>query len=322
MNRKAQVYSWFASALLLAPPSGDSALSHPTTTPVKVSVAFTVEQKPDRLKLTHSGRPVADFVFQDPRILRPYFANVHAPGGVQVTRQHPPRAGKDATDHDMMHPGIWLGFGDINGADFWRNKGRIEHVRFSESPAVKDDQVHFTQECGVRAADKLLATLTSRISLTSRPAGWLLVWDATFRAADGALTFGDQEEMGFGARVATSMTEKSGGQILNSHGQKTAKATWGKPAAWCDYSGIVDGQPGGITLMPDPGNFRESWWHNRDYGVFVANPFGRAALRQGARSAVTTEPGQPFSLRFGALLHSGADYDPAAAYRDFLNRMR
>jgi hypothetical protein len=265
---------------------------------------------------------VADFVFHDEKILRPYFANVHAPGGLQVTRHHPPRAGKDATDHDTMHPGIWLGFGDISGVDFWRNRGRIEHVGFPEPSAVKDGRLHFVQECRLRAADKTLGTLTNRFTLAARPGGWLLVWDATFRAEGGALTFGDQEEMGFGARVATSFTEKNGGRILNSHGQKTAQATWGKPAAWCDYSGTSDGQQGGITLMPAPANFRESWWHNRDYGVFVANPFGRAAMRQGARSTVTVQPGESFRMRFGALIHGGPGYDPAVAYREFVNLLK
>ena len=76
------------------------------------------------------------------RILRPYFCNVHAPGGIQVTRNHPPVAGQDATDHDTMHPGLWLAFGDINGQDFWRNKGRIEHVRFTEPPKVEEWAAH------------------------------------------------------------------------------------------------------------------------------------------------------------------------------------
>lgn len=285
------------------------------------AAGFAVEAKKDRLTITHSGQPVADFVFQDDKILRPYFANFHAPGGVPVTRHHPPRPGKDATDHDTMHPGIWLGFGDINGVDFWRNKGHMEHVRFSEPPTVKEE-LRFVQECRLRSGEKTLGTLTNRITLAARPGGWLLLWDATFNAGDVALTFGDQEEMGFGARVATGFTEKNGGQILNRHGQKSAQQTWGKAAAWCDYSGMVDGNHVGITLMPAPNNFRESWWHNRDYGVFVANPFGRAAMRQGARSVVTVQPGEPFRIRFGALLHTGPGYDPAAAYRDYLNALK
>ena len=35
------------------------------------------------------GRSVkAEFVFRDEKILRPFFANFHAPGGLKVTRNH------------------------------------------------------------------------------------------------------------------------------------------------------------------------------------------------------------------------------------------
>ena len=55
--------------------------------------------------------------------------------------------------------------------------------------------------------------------------------------------------------------------ILNSAGQKTAQATWGKPADWCDYSGTLYNRRAGLMIMPDPKNFRPSWFHNRDYGL-------------------------------------------------------
>jgi hypothetical protein len=159
--------------------------------------------------------------------------------------------------------------------------------------------------------------LTNRFTLAARTNAWLLVWDATFRSEDGEFTFGDQEEMGFGARVATAITEKNGGVITSSTGLRTAKNTWGQAAEWCDYSGTVDGKPIGITLLSDPKNLRPSWWHNRDYGVFVANPFGRAAMKQGEKSAVTVTPGGNFRLRFGALIHAGTEFNPATAYREF-----
>jgi len=276
--------------------------------------ALRFTEQPDRLVIAHGGQPVGEFVFRDEKILRPYFANVHAPGGTKVTRNHPPIAGVDATDHDTMHPGIWLGFGDISGADFWRNKGRIEHVRFTEPPVVRDGRLVFATECRLRAPDgRALCSLTNRFTLVAQTNAWLLVWDATFRSDDGDFTFGDQEEMGFGARVATAITEKNGGIITSSAGLKSAKNTWGQPADWCDYSGTVDGKPIGITLLSDRMNFRPSWWHNRDYGVFVANPFGRAAMKQGDKSAVTVKRGEDFRIRFGAAVHSGTGFDPATS---------
>jgi len=267
---------------------------------------FAVQQAPDRLVITDRARPVAEFVFKDERILRPYFANVHAPGGVKVTRNHPPVAGVDATDHDTMHPGIWLAFGDISGQDFWRNKGRIEHIRFIEPPKAESGRLTFATECRLRTAEgKTVCSLTNRFTLTQLTNAWLLGWDATFRSEEGDFTFGDQEEMGFGVRVATAITEKNGGLITSSSGLKTAKATWGQAAEWCDYSGTVDGRKLGITVMPDPRNFRPSWWHNRDYGVFVANAFGREAMKQGAKSVVTVKRGETFRLRYGAVIHDG-----------------
>ncbi len=51
---------------------------------------FRLEQREDRLVITDGPTPVAEYVFKDGKILRPYFANVHAPGGIPVTRTHPP----------------------------------------------------------------------------------------------------------------------------------------------------------------------------------------------------------------------------------------
>ncbi|MFM1767613.1 MAG: hypothetical protein RJA22_142 [Verrucomicrobiota bacterium] len=267
-----------------------------------------------RWVIAHSGQPVAEFVYRDARILRPYFANVQAPGAVPATRRHPPLPGVDATDHDTMHPGLWLAFGDINGVDFWRNRGRLEHVRFLAEPAPGGDRLAFATECRLQAPDgSVLGGLTNRFTLRALRHAWVIHWDATFRSDAADLVFGDQEEMGFGARVATALTEKNGGTLTSSTGLRTAKGTWGRAADWCDYSGTLAGQPAGVTLWAHPDNFRPSWWHNRDYGVFVANPFGRAAMKQGDRSAVTVKRGELLRLRFAAIIHAGPGHDPRAA---------
>ncbi len=280
---------------------------------------FGFDVKKDRLIVTYTEKPLGEYVWGDPKVPRPYFANLHGPAGTKITRNHPPVAGTDATDHDTMHPGLWLGFGDISGVDFWRNRGRIRHVKFLAPPTAAEDRITFATESDLLNPDgKRMGVVVNRYTLTRRPAGWLILWDATFTATEQELVFGDQEEMGFGARVATECTEKNGGALVNSGGAKTAKATWGKPAAWCDYSGTKGGRRVGITLMPGPKNFRESWWHNRDYGVFVANPFGRAAMGQGAKSAVAVKKGDSLRLVLGAVLHDGTDYDPASEYKHFL----
>ncbi|MEQ8788421.1 MAG: hypothetical protein RIC55_19075 [Pirellulaceae bacterium] len=49
-------------------------------------------------------------------------------------RNRPPVKGKDLDDAPTMHPGLWLAFGDIDCADFWRNNARVRHVRYAEEP--------------------------------------------------------------------------------------------------------------------------------------------------------------------------------------------
>jgi hypothetical protein len=327
MNRcfaRSNMVQWLtlASVCLAASRFMQAAMIDPTAappaTPITGTFAFTHESK--RLSITHAGRPVGDYVFQDDRILRPYFSNLRAPDGSQVTRHFPPPPGQ-ASDHETMHPGIWLGFGDVSGNDFWRNKAMIRHERFSEPPATRNGKSTFATESTMLASQGgPLAKLVCHYTLTQEAAGMLLVWEAAITPTADDFYFGDQEEMGFGVRVNAAVTEKAGGRITNANGLETAKSTWGKPAAWCDYSGVVDGRRIGVAVFPDPKNFRPSWWHNRDYGAFVANPFGRKAMKQGESSRVEVRRGETFRLRFAALLHSTpADVPPdlAKAFSEF-----
>src|SRR5262245_13724718 len=211
--------------------------------PAAETVAF--DRQPDRLVISIDAQPFATYVWRDPEILRPYFAQVHAPSGQQVTRNHPPVQGKDPTDHATMHPGVWLAFGDLSGADFWRNKGRVEQVRFTEQPAADEHGGQFAVENRYVASDKTICQELRRIRIRPRGGGWLIVWDSTFSGPDD-FYFGDQEEMGLGIRVATPLAVKNGGRMTNSDGLQNEKQVWGKQADWCDYSGAIDGQAVGV----------------------------------------------------------------------------
>lgn len=291
--------------------------------PTGPKLAF--ESRDGAVVITADGQRVGEYVYNDAKIPRPYFSNLHAPAGVQVTRRQPIQPDKDPTDHEFLHPGVWLAFADLSKQDSWRNLAAIKHERFTEKPAVRAGQLTFATESVMQKTDGTpLCRLLLRFSFSARPAGYLLIWDATFEANAQDLAFGDQEEMGLGVRVATTLMEKNGGVITASTGATTAKNTWGKSFDWCDYSGVVGGRRAGITLMPDPANFRPSWYHNRNYGLMAANPFGRKSMKQGEVSSVAVKRGEKLRLRFGLLLHSAApeqEVDLAAAYRDFLGQL-
>ena len=71
------------------------------------------------------------------------------------------------------------------------------------------------------------------------------------------------------------------GSMQSGEGRRGAKNTWGREAGWCDSTGTLGGQQAGVTIMAATQNARPSWWHNRGYGFFAANLFGRSAMRQG-----------------------------------------
>jgi hypothetical protein len=295
--------------------------------PGSLAVAQDVSQHVDfrsedtKLIITVNDKPIATYVYSDSKIPRPYFAHVKTLDGVQVTRHHPPLVGKDRVDHDTMHPGIWIAFGDLDGSDFWRNKAKIVHVSFLEEPVGGNEMGAFVEEKHYLRADGTLACKELfRCSVYARNDGYLLGCDSTFYG-DTEFYFGDQEEMGLGLRVATAISEVNGGQLLDSEGRKGAKRIWSHAAAWCDYGGTVGDQRIGMTLMCHPGNFRESWMHARDYGFVAANPFGRQSMKKGPASKMVVKAGEELRLRYGIWVHHGpCGRQPAydAAFANYL----
>lgn len=279
------------------------------------------------LEIKLRDNPFATYSFHDPAIPRPYFANVFAPSGVKITRNHPPSA-DDPQDHEKLHPGVWLAFGDLSGADSWRLAAPIEHVRFASLPQAKDETLTFAVVNKYLAADGSgeICRETCQYSFQALPHGVLLTWDSTFRSAGDSFTFGDQEELGLGVRLARPIAVKSGlgGRILNSNGQRNEEQAWGQQADWCDYSGTIHNEYVGIMLMPHPANFRKAWCHARNTGFMAMNPFGRNAFTGEEKSAITVRMGEAFRLRYAVLFHWNeppSEFDPGQAYRDYLHTL-
>jgi hypothetical protein len=225
-----------------------------------------------------------------------------------------------------------MAFGDISGNDDWRLKARVEQVDVVEAPRGGAGEGAFAvRNQYLDAADphKVVCNELCKFRICIRPEGTLLSWDSTF-TGDQEFSFGDQEEMGLGIRVATPMRVEAGdgslppgtGTMTDSMGRKNGAQIGGNSADWCDYSGTVDGHHVGMTIFCHPDNFRPSWFHARDYGFLAANAFGRAAFHKGEPSKIVVEPGRSLQLRYGILLHSGVtDVEVPqlqAAYEDYV----
>jgi len=280
---------------------------------------------PSGLEITIGGKPFASYYTGSSKIPRPYFAHVKTPSGIQVSRNHPPIEGKDSMDHDTYHPGIWLTFAGINKNDYWRLKKKTEHEMYIGKPEGGPGRGSFTvsnfyldskDSTGNRIAHEIC-----KYTILVRPNYYLLIYDSTISSDKSDLVFGDDQEYGLGIRVQTPIEERHGGQILNADGLKGAEKLYGKASDWCDYSGVIDDTLIGMTVMPDPKNFRRSWYHARDYGLIAANPFGRKGVAGGEKSEVLVKKGEKFHLGFGVAIYSapkGSKVDRNAMYQDYL----
>lgn len=290
-----------------------------------VAVAdLDVVQEPDRLRIiTDQGTPVADYVFADPAIGRPSLRDLRTPEGCLVTRPCPPRPGIDPPDHPTMHPGVMLCFSDLSGHDPWRHKSAVRFVGFEGEPLVRAGRVTFTAVSDYLAGPEdtpttpVLCRERSTITIAGRTLAGQAVrevtWDAELTACDQPVGFADVQEMGFGIRLARELAPKWGGRYLASHGGRNEQGVFGKPAAWCDASGEVDGRTCGVTVVDGPGNPRLPFFHARDSGWLLVNHFGRKTYGQGDDGGIPLLPGGSLGLSYRLLLHDDLQDDQLPA---------
>ena len=292
-------------------------------------LGFDFVKRAGEIEIFLDGKTFATYVWSDPKTTRPYFKQIKALGGeVQVTRNHPPQEG-DFDDHETYHPGIWWGFGDVGGNDYWRMKAKIIGGQFTEEPIATANAASFAvrNKLLTNKGDETFSEQTCRYQFLRRDLGVLMICQSEFRRKQSDFWLGDQEEMGLAFRVATPLTAKKGGVMQDSAGRTDRKEIRTNQSDWCDYSGKIANQHAGILLMNDPRNFRKPWWHAVDTGLLVANPLGESELHGNGkkRENVLVKKGKPFRLRYGCLVHlhdSAEKFDAKKAYADFLSVLK
>jgi len=271
-------------------------------------VKFT--RNPDVIHIEVSGKPFADFHY-GADVAKPYLAPLHAASGAVVTRQFPMAEGLGETTDHRHHRGLWVGYIDVNGYNFWENEFSYHNPKAGKIVATSVEE-------GKGGATGVLRTAADWID----PSGnTLLVENRTMVfGGDSALrtididfvltarqkcVFGDDKDGVFGIRLADPLNEKNSGTMVNSLGLKRMEGAWGKPADWIDYSGEIQGEKLGIAIFDHPSGFRHpSRWHSRDYGLFAVNPFGSQAFDKTApKSEVVLTPGEKVHFRYLVVIH-------------------
>jgi hypothetical protein len=270
----------------------------------------TAERSEGGVVVKIDGNPFTEYLTSSGT--KPILWPVIGPTGKPVTRAYPMAQVAGETKDHVHHRSIWFTHGSVNGIDFWsESKNRpavIKHREFvkvqSGKTAVVVARNDWLGPDGKRVCEEERAMRFG----TDGEARWIDV-DITVKASDGPVKWGDTKEGSFGIRVAESLRveSKKGGKIVNSEGQ-TDDDAWGKPAAWVDYHGPLDGETVGIAVLNHPSSFRfPTYWHVRTYGLFAANPFGMHDFtgNKSADGSYTLPQGQTMGLRYRVILHRG-----------------
>ncbi len=311
--RRLTALVWTASLLLLCPCESVAAQG----------TGVQITDQDGKLRIEIEGQLFSEYHYSG--FSRPFLYPVLGPGGLPMTRNWPM---KEVPGEERDHPhqrSFWWAHGALNGHDFWSegaNAGRTLHDRFLD--------VKSGPEFGlIRAANRLVAkdgTLVATdertIRIHNRAADRIVDFQITVHASQGPLVFGDTKEGTMALRLNESMrlvrNRKPGeGRIVNSEGLRDGE-TWGKRAAWVDYSGPAEGQTVGVAIFDHPRNPRHpTHWHVRDYGLFAANPFGIHDFEKQPPGTgdLKVAAGESVTWRYRFYFHRGDEQEAKVAER-------
>jgi hypothetical protein len=245
----------------------------------KLNLVIKKDRKRKRLNVMLGKELFTAFHYTDEQV-KPYLWPLNADGEIGITRDWPIGEKNKTTDHPH-HESFYTAYGDINDTDFWAfssNKGfqkhkASDHESYAAYATIYSEQT-WEKKDGTPVVDE-----KRTYTFYNTPSEYRIFdLTTTLTANHGDAKFDDTKEGGMATvRMNDDLREQGGrGTITNSEGGVGAGQTWGKPAAWCDYSGkIRSGEHVGITIMDHPTSFRyPTHWHVRDYGLMGANSFG------------------------------------------------
>ena len=277
-------------------------------------------QDTDHIAIEINGQPFSNF-FIGNAYPKPFLAPLRTASGIVVTRRYPMQSVPGESRDHPHHRGLWIGYGNVNGVNFWENELDVSNTD-PETPREQGRMV--LHELGAITSGEKSGKLEVTFDWRT-PAGTVLLEERrimTFYAdaelrivdVDATLTakqqaqFADTKEGFFAIRIADSMSGKNGGTMTNSKGAQGEKNVWGRRADWVDYVGTVEGRKVAIAIFDSPGNYNHPpRWHSRDYGLFAVNPFGVKDFEptSGEHGGYTLAAGRSLRFRYRVIVHAG-----------------
>lgn len=216
------------------------------------------------MSLTFNEVPGSELSFADgdmpiltyhygPDVYKPYCHPIYAPNGQIVTA--------DAPEDHVHHRGLCFGWGDVNGVNYWSEincdesvRGRIVHQEFRQK-AVITDRARFVTINNWVAPDGVEVIEEVCHIVVSQPHLDIHTIDFCFElhAQSTDVVMGTSPVYhGLCYRAAEMEYRK----IINSDSRIGELEAKGKPAQWCELSGVLGNEPVGVAVFDHPSNLR------------------------------------------------------------------
>ena len=213
------------------------------------------------------------------------------------------------------HSSLYFGCDRVNGCNFWQEgfeRGQI----VSQGPSfgkMTRNSVEILDTCLWKkpGAEPVMKDKRRILVTVASPQIRFIDWEIEWSAIENVVIQKTNHSL-FAARAAFDIVPTGGGVLQNAEGLKGEKATFGKPSAWCDFSGkradIGSNIIEGIAIMEHPKNPWPSCpWFTRDYGFMSPTAFNFM------EKTWELESGKSVKLCYRVVLHAGDSQDAGLA---------
>jgi hypothetical protein len=172
-------------------------------------VTLSQDEEARTVEVQVGGEPFTTFNYSDD-LPKPFFSPVRGPDGTVLSRA----VGEQKVDHPH-HKGLWVSVDEVNGVDFWAERGKIKTVSLKLLAAEGNPAKLEMVNQWLASDGQPVVTEKTVVSIF---ANRVIAYDITFAAEQGHVTFEDTKEGLFGFRMVNSMREQEGGRVVNAEG--------------------------------------------------------------------------------------------------------
>ncbi|MGF1670840.1 MAG: PmoA family protein [Balneolaceae bacterium] len=266
-------------------------------------------------------------------LIKPALFPLITPGGRYITRErgYPQNSQSGKRVMSSHQTGFWLGYGNVNGIDFWNHPDSFEQGREHQYGIIRHRDIIRAESNGRSA---ILETTSDWIDQTGNKileeeTSWrfaarnklrIIERITTLKATVGKVDMIDDKNGLIAIRVARELDQplkktvdepeinnkEMTGVYWNSE-SFIGEEVWDKKARWLAISGIIQHEPVTLVLFDHPDNYGfPAWWHTLKYGLVAANPLSHKSFETASEPAVLTiEENESVTFRYRLNIYSG-----------------